>query len=208
MKRIARLLFTTITATILLQPVHAQQDTAYKGKVGKTLAESQEYYTPYPTAPKGAPNVIWILLDDVGFGASSSFGGLINTPMMDSLANNGLRYTNFHTTAICAPTRAALLTGRNSSYVHMAGFAHKLLAAGFPGWDGKIPSSSGTIAEILKDNGYNTFAVGKYGVTPDEENNDAGPFDHWPNEKDFEHFFGFLGSQIDQYKQDLAEAEA
>ena len=109
---------TLIVFTALqLQHVNAQQDTAYKGKVGKTLAESQEYYTPYPVAPKGAPNVIWILLDDVGFGASSAFGGLIPTPTIDSLANNGLRYTNFHTTAICAPTRAALLTGRNSSYV-------------------------------------------------------------------------------------------
>jgi arylsulfatase len=148
------------------------------------------------------------LLDDVGFGASSAFGGLIPTPTLDSLANNGLRYTNFHTTAICAPTRAALLTGRNSAFVHMSGFAHIGARAGFPGWDGRIPSSSGTIAEILKANGYNTFAVGKYGVTPDEENNSAGPFDHWPNEKGFEHFFGFLGSQTDQYKPDLAEDEA
>ncbi len=190
------------------QQLHAQQDTAFKGVVGKTLAESKEYYTPYATAPKGAPNVIWILLDDVGFGASSAFGGLIPTPTIDSLANNGLRYTNFHTTAICAPTRAALLTGRNSAFVHMSGFAHIGARAGFPGWDGRIPSSSGTIAEILKANGYSTFAVGKYGVTPDEENNSAGPFDHWPNEKGFDHFFGFLGSQTDQYKPDLAEDEA
>jgi arylsulfatase len=200
---------TLIAFTALpLQSVHAQQDNAFKGKIGKTLAESQEYYTPYATAPKGAPNVIWILLDDVGFGASSTFGGLIPTPTFDSLANNGLRYTNFHTCAICAPTRAALLTGRNSSAVHMAGFAHKILAAGFPGWDGKIPSSAGTIAEILKASGYSTFAVGKYGVTPDEENNSAGPFDHWPGAKGFEHFFGFLGSQTDQYKPDLAEDDA
>ncbi|MFT4153524.1 arylsulfatase [Parafilimonas sp.] len=190
------------------QNLYAQQDTAYKGTIGKTLAESKEYSIPPVTAPEGAPNVIWILLDDVGFGASSSFGGLISTPTIDSLANNGLRYTNFHTTAICAPTRAALLTGRNSSYVHMAGFAHKIMSAGFPGWDGKIPSSDGTIAEILKANGYNTFAVGKYGVTPDEENNSAGPFDHWPGAKGFEHFFGFLGSQTDQYKPDLAEDDA
>lgn len=201
--------FTAFTFVVLFfaQSLFAQQEQPYQSKIGKTLAESTEWWPQPTTPPKGSPNIVWILLDDVGFGASSSFGGLINTPMMDSLANNGLRYTNFHTTAICAPTRAALLTGRNSSYVHMAGFAHKLLAAGFPGWDGKIPSSSGTIAEILKANGYNTFAVGKYGVTPDEEDNDAGPFDHWPNEKGFEHFFGFLGSQTDQYKPDLAEDE-
>src|SRR5882757_3701304 len=89
----------------------------YKGVVGKTLAESKEWWPEPVTAPKGAPNVVWILLDDVGYGASSAFGGLIQTPVFDSLANNGLRYTNFHTTAICAPTRAALLTGRNSHYV-------------------------------------------------------------------------------------------
>lgn len=199
---------TALALLFIIPKVKAQQEQQYQGTIGKTLAESKEWWPQPTTAPKGAPNVIWILLDDVGFGASSSFGGLIPTPTIDSLANNGLRYTNFHTTAICAPTRSALLTGRNSSYVHMAGFAHTILAAGFPGWDGKIPSSDGTIAEILKANGYNTFAVGKYGVTPDEENNSAGPFDHWPSAKGFEHFFGFLGSQTDQYKPDLAEDNA
>lgn len=181
------------------------QDTTYKGKIGKTLAESQEWWAPVPKAPAGAPNVVLILLDDVGFGASSSFGGLIRTPVLDNLANNGLRYTNFHTTAICAPTRSALLTGRNSHFVHEGGFSHIAMSAGFPGWDGRIPSSAGTIAEILRDNGYNTFAVGKYGLTPDEDATDAGPFDRWPSGKGFEHFFGFLGSATDQYKPDLVE---
>ena len=109
------------------------------------------------TPPKDAPNVIWILIDDVGFGASSTFGGIIPTPTFDSLANNGLRYTNFHTCAICAPTRAALLTGRNSGTVHMSGFAHYWGSAGFPGWDGYIPAKDGTIAEILKQAGYSNF---------------------------------------------------
>src|SRR3954466_15698145 len=104
--------------------LQAQQDQTYKGKIGKTLAESQEYWAPSVKSPAGAPNVIWVLLDDVGFGASSAFGGLIPTPTFDSLAANGLRYTNFHTCAICAPTRAALLTGRNAHSVHMGGFAH------------------------------------------------------------------------------------
>src|SRR3954469_24671695 len=122
--------------------LQAQQDQPYKGRVGKTLAESQEYWAPPVKAPAGAPNVVWILLDDVGFGASSSFGGLIPTPTIDSLANNGLRYTNFHTTAICAPTRAALLTGRNSAFVHESGFSHIRMSAGFPGWDGRVPSSA------------------------------------------------------------------
>ena len=187
---------------------YAQTAEPYKGKIGKTLAESQEWWPEPVKAPKNAPNIVWILLDDVGFGASSTFGGLINTPTFDSLANNGLKYTNFHTCAICAPTRAALLTGRNSASVHVSGFSHTILSAGFPGWDGKIPSQDATIAEILRDNGYNTFAVGKYGVTPDEDATDAGPFDRWPSGKGFEHFYGFLGSQTDQYKPDLVEDNA
>ena len=177
----------------------------YQGVVGKTLADSKEWWPEPVKAPKDAPNVIWIILDDVGFGASGTFGGLIRTPYFDTLAANGLRYTNFHTAGICAPTRAALLTGRNHHFVHEGGFSHTILSAGFPGYDGKIPSSAGTIAEILRDNGYNTFGVGKYGLTPDEDASDAGPFDRWPSGKGFEHYFGFLGSQTDQYKPDLIE---
>lgn len=180
-------------------------DQPYQGKIRRTLAESKEWWPEPVKAPKGAPNVVWILLDDVGYGAASTFGGLIPTPTLDSLANNGLRYTNFHTTAISAPTRAALLTGRNSASVHVSGFSHTVMSAGFPGWDGRIPSSAGTIAEILRENGYNAYAVGKYGVTPDEDATDAGPFDRWPTGKGFDHFFGFLGSQTDQYNPDLVE---
>ncbi|PXY46156.1 arylsulfatase [Flavobacterium hydrophilum] len=196
-----------ITALLVAQLGSAQNqpNADFKGTVGKTLAESKEYWPEPVKAPAGAPNVIWILLDDVGFGASTAFGGLIETPTFDALANNGLRYTNFHTTAICAPTRAALLTGRNSGRVHVSGFSHTILSAGFPGWDGRIPSDKGTIAEILRENGYNTFAVGKYGVTPDEDATDAGPFDRWPTGKGFDHFYGFLGSQTDQYNPDLVE---
>jgi arylsulfatase len=124
------------------------------------------------------------------------------------LAQGGLRYTNFHTCAICAPTRSALLTGRNSASVHESGFSHIGASAGFPGWDGRVPATAGTIAEILRDSGYNTFAVGKYGITPDEEGTDAGPFDHWPTGRGFDHFFGFLGSATDQYKPDLVEDQA
>ncbi|WP_439415971.1 arylsulfatase [Larkinella sp. GY13] len=185
-----------------------QQQQPFKGVVGKTLAESKEAWTNPIKAPAGAPNVVWILLDDVGFGATSTFGGVIRTPTFDSLANNGLRYTNFHTAAICAPTRAALLTGRNSHSVHEGGFSHVWSSFGFPGWDGRIPSDKGTIAEILRETGYNTFAVGKYGLTPDQDATDAGPFDRWPSGKGFDHFFGFLGSQTDQYKPDLVEDNA
>ena len=188
--------------------VYAQEPQPYQGVVGRTLAESKEWWPEPAKAPAGAPNVVWILLDDVGFGASSTFGGLIQTPTFDYLAKNGLRYTNFHTCAICAPTRAALLTGRNSASVHESGFSHTALSAGFPGWDGRIPPNAGTIAEILRSNGYNTFAVGKWGVTPDEEATDAGPFNHWPTGMGFDHFLGFLGSQTDQYHPDLVEDQA
>jgi arylsulfatase len=199
---------TLILATSARMSLHAQSTQPYQGVVGRTLAESKEWWPEPVKAPAGAPNVVWILIDDVGYGAAGTFGGLIQTPTFDSLAKDGLRYTNFHTTAICAPTRAALLTGRNSASVHESGFSHTILSAGFPGWDGRTPASAGTIAEILRDNGYNTFAVGKYGVTPDEEATDAGPFDHWPTGKGFDHFFGFLGSQTDQYKPDLVEDQA
>jgi arylsulfatase A-like enzyme len=202
------LTLTLLFATSARLSLHAQETHPYQGVVGRTLAESKEWWPEPVKAPAGAPNVVWILLDDVGFGAAAAFGGLIQTPTFDILANNGLRYTNFHTTAICAPTRAALLTGRNSASVHVSGFSHTIMSAGFPGWDGRIPSSAGTIAEILRENGYNTFAVGKYGVTPDEDATDAGPFDRWPTGKGFDHFFGFLGSQTDQYKPDLVEDQA
>jgi arylsulfatase len=177
----------------------------FKGVVGKTYETSKESWPDRTNPSSGKPNVVWILLDDVGFGASSSFGGLIRTPNIDLLANNGLRYTNFHTCAISAPTRAALLTGRNHHRVHIGGFSHQVMSAGFPGWDGYLPSEAGTIAETLRDYGYNTFAVGKYGVTRDEDATDAGPFDRWPSGKGFEKFFGFLGSQTDQYKPQLVE---
>jgi arylsulfatase A-like enzyme len=182
-----------------------QQQEPFKGVIGKTLGDSKEAWTTPIKAPAGAPNVVLILLDDVGFGASATFGGVIKTPTFDTLASQGLRYTNFHTAGICAPTRASLLTGRNHHYVHMGGFAHTVMSAGFPGWDGRIPSDKGTIAEILRENGYSTFATGKYGLTPDEDATDAGPFDRWPLGKGFDHFFGFLGSETDQYKPDLVE---
>ncbi len=197
-----------VSAVSLMGQAQAQESQPYQGTVGRTLADSREWWPEPVKAPKDAPNIVWILLDDVGFGAASAFGGGISTPTFDALAGQGLRYTNFHTTAVCAPTRAALLTGKNSSSVHVAGFSHTVLSAGFPGWDGRIPSEDGTVAEILRDCGYNTFAVGKYGVTPDEDASDAGPFDRWPTGKGFDHFFGFLGSQTDQYKPDLVEDQA
>lgn len=152
---------------------------------------------------KSAPNVIWILLDDVGYGASSTFGGLVDTPNLDALAAQGLRYTNFHTTAISAPTRAALLTGRNH---HSAGFGlFAETAVDLPGYNAKIPASKGTVAEVLKENGYSTYAVGKWHLTPVEEATPAGPFNRWPTGKGFEHYYGFLYGETDQWHPQLVE---
>ncbi len=196
-----------LTGVLLLSGynVFAQHDPepVYKGKIGKTLDQTTEWYPEKKQAPKGAPNVIWLLLDDVGFGASSTFGGLISTPTFDSLASQGLRYTNFHTTGICAPSRAALLTGRNHHSVHMGSFT--FTPAGTPGYDGRIPFETGTVAEILKENGYNTFSIGKWNLTPTAEETQAGPFNRWPTGRGFEHFYGFLEAETDEWHPQLWE---
>ncbi len=185
--------------------VSAQHDPIqpFKGKVGKTLEETQQAWPQRVKAPKGAPNVVWILLDDVGFGATSAFGGLIETPTFDSLANNGLRYTNFHTTGICSPTRAALLTGRNAHSVGMG--HHAEWSIGTPGYNGDIPFEAGTVAEIFKENGYNTFALGKWHGQVPKDLTAAGPYNRWPMGRGFEHFYGFLGGSTDQWHPNLVE---
>lgn len=175
----------------------------FGGKIGKTLADSKQWWPEKTKAPQDAPNVIWILLDDVGFGASGTFGGLIETPNFDYLAANGLRYTNFHTAAICGPTRAALLTGRNHHSVSMG--HHPELALGLPGYSGDIPFEAGTVAEIFKENGYNTFALGKWHSTRPSQTTPAGPYNRWPTGRGFEHFYGFLGGQTDQWHPLLVE---
>lgn len=174
--------------------------------IGKTYAESREgQKPPVPKAKEGAPNVIWILLDDVGFGAVSAFGGPVPTPTFDALADGGLRYTNFHTTGICSPTRAALLTGRNHHKVGMGAFPHDFMSAEFPGYTGRLQPKDGTVAEYLREAGYSTYALGKWHLTPDAEITDLGPFDRWPSGKGFDHFLGFLGGAEDQYKPRLVE---
>ena len=191
----------------VIPSLFAQYDKeVWKGKIGKSLDESQPYKIEYvKKASEGAPNVIWILLDDVGFGAISPFGGLINTPTFENLSSQGLKYTNFHTTGICSPTRTALLTGRNHHSSHVGTFPSPTTAADFPGYDGKIPREKATIAQYLRENGYSTFQVGKWHLTPDEETTDAGPFVRWPSGLGFDHNFGFLGGATDQYKPDLVD---
>lgn len=176
----------------------------WKGKIGETLEESIPYPLVYnPKAPEGAPNIVWVLIDDAGFGASTAFGGLVETPNFAKLANAGLRYTNFHTTAICSPTRAALLTGRNPHSAHVGLLTPTVMD--FPGYDMRIPFEKATVAEILRENGYNTFAVGKWHVTPVEESSPAGPFNRWPTGRGFDQFYGFLLGAVDQWHPVLWE---
>jgi len=147
-------------------------------------------------APEGAPNVVVVLIDDIGFGASESFGGPIRTPTLDRMAAEGLRYNRFHTTALCSPTRVALLTGRNH-HVNNAG-AIMELATAFPGNTGIRPQSVTPLAEILRQNGYSTAAFGKYHETPPWEVSTSGPYDRWPTGSGFDHFYGFIGGETNQ----------
>lgn len=174
--------------------------------IGRTFAESRPGTAPMSPDAKGAPNVIWILIDDVGFGASSAFGGPAQTPVIEKLANSGLRYTNFHTTGVCSPSRAAMLTGRNHHKVGMGLLPQKLMAAEFPGYTGRLdPTKDGTIAHYLRGRGYGTYFLGKSHLTPDDESTDLGPFDRWPSGLGFDHALGFHWGETDQYKPDLFE---
>ena len=151
--------------------------------------------------PKGAPNILLIMTDDVGFAAPSTFGGVIPTPALDRIANEGLRYTNFHSTSLCSPTRAALITGRNH---HSVGFGVVSEAAtGFPGYNSMIGRDSATIGRILLENGYRTSWFGKDHNTPTWDASQAGPFDQWPTGMGFEYFYGFVGGDTSQWQPNL-----
>ena len=176
---------------------------SFRGKIGITYQESTPDFPAPITAPEKAPNVLLVLLDDVGFGQASTFGGPVETPNLTRLAEKGLRYNQFHTTALCSPTRAALLTGRNHHSVG-TGVVEEL-ATGFPGYTTILPKSAATVAEVLRQNGYNTAAFGKWHNTPDYETSAAGPFDRWPTWLGFEYFYGFLGGDTNQWSPALVE---
>jgi arylsulfatase A-like enzyme len=164
-------------------------------------SESQAWWAPRVVPPKGAPNVLLIMTDDSGFGAPSTFGGVVPTPALDRIAKHGLRYTNFHSTSLCSPTRVALITGRNH---HVAGFGVVgEMATGFPGYDSVIRKENGTIGAILKENGYATSWFGKNHNTPFYQATQAGPFDQWPNGMGFEYFYGFVGGDASQWQPNL-----
>lgn len=172
-------------------------DPVFEGRVGKTYKDSVPSYPPPLDAPEGDPNVLIILLDDVGFGMTSTFGGPVPTPNLDKLASNGVSYTRFHTTALCSPTRAALLTGRNHHSVGTGVITE--MGTGYPGYTGIIPKSTALVSETLKDNGYATAMFGKWHNTPEPAISPAGPFDRWPTGLGFDYFYGFNQGETNQY---------
>ncbi|RZN30177.1 arylsulfatase [Bradyrhizobium sp. Leo121] len=184
-------------------PVLPPPEAPFLGTIGRTAKDSTPDFPKEVKAPKGAPNILLILTDDVGFGASSPFGGPIPTPTLDRLAKNGLRYNQFHTTAVCSPTRTALLTGRNQHSCSV-GIVMEL-ATGYPGYNSLMPKSCGTFAEVLKQNGWNTAWYGKNHNVPDWHSSQAGPFDLWPTGLGFEYFYGFFGGDTNQYSPALYE---
>src|ERR1700758_3358302 len=176
-------------------------DPKFGGVIKEKASESTPWWAPRVVPPKGAPNVLLIMTDDQGFGAPGTFGGVVPTPTMDRVAQAGLRYTNFHSTSLCSPTRAAIITGRNH---HSVGFGVVgEIATGFPGYDSIIPIEKGTIGTILKANGYATAWFGKDHNTPFYQASQAGPFDQWPNGMGFDYFYGFVGGDASQWQPNL-----
>ncbi len=176
-------------------------DPKFGGVIKEEASESKAWWPPRVVPPKGAPNVLLIMTDDAGFGAPSTFGGVIPTPSMDRIAKAGLRYTNFHSTSLCSPTRAAIITGRNH---HSVGFGVVgEISTGFPGYNSIIPIEKGTIGTILQANGYATSWFGKDHNTPSFQSSQAGPFNQWPNGMGFDYFYGFVGGDASQWQPNL-----
>jgi arylsulfatase len=173
----------------------------FGGEINLNAKDSKPWWAPRVVPPKGAPNILLIMTDDVGFGAPSTFGGVVPTPALDRIANAGLRYTNFHSTALCSPTRAALITGRNH---HSVGFGVvSEQSTGFPGYNSIIGKENATIGRVLLENGYRTSWFGKNHNTPDFAASQAGPFDQWPSGMGFEYFYGFVGGDTSQWEPNL-----
>ena len=170
----------------------------FSGRIDRLFGDSQAVRKRLDKEAKGKPNVVIVMLDDVGFGSCETFGGVIPSPGVDRIAAKGLTFNQFHTTALCSPTRAALLTGRNHHSVHMGGITE--IANSFPAYDSAIPKESATLAEILKQNGYSTGCFGKWHLTPSWEQSPSGPFDRWPTGMGFERFYGILGAEASHWE--------
>jgi len=186
------------TTTIDGKQLPPLPDKHFGGKIERSVLDSTPYWPPRVVPPKGAPNILLIMTDDAGYGVSSTFGGVIPTPNMDRIAENGLRYTHFHSTSVCSPTRAALITGRNHHRVG-SGIIPEL-SNGYPGYNSLMTRDNATIAKILKENGYVTSWFGKNHNTPDHTISKIGPFDQWPTGLGFEYFYGFMGGDTSQWQ--------
>jgi arylsulfatase A-like enzyme len=175
----------------------------FNGKIELDIRDSEPDWGPYaaPTAPEGSPNILYLVWDDTGIATWDCFGGLVEMPTMSSIAERGVRLSQFHTTALCSPTRASLLTGRNATTVGMATIEE--FTDGFPNCNGRIPADSALLSEVLNERGYNTYCVGKWHLTPLEESNLAATKRHWPLSRGFERFYGFMGGETDQWYPDL-----
>src|SRR5450631_605384 len=163
----------------------------FGGEIKEDAKDSKPYWPPSVVPPKGAPNILLIMTDDQGYGVSGTFGGVIPTPSLDRIAQAGLRYTEFHSTALCSPTRAALITGRNHHSVGTGIIGE--LSTGFPGYNTIIPKEAASIGTVLQENGYATSWFGKNHNTPVFEESSVGPFDQWPSGLGFQYFYGFMG---------------
>ena len=175
----------------------------FRGRINIDIKDSVPDWEPFrqPMAPEGAPSIVYIVLDDVGFSAMEPFGGLIETPNINRIAKNGVKYSNFHTTALCSPTRSCLLTGRNHTTNGMACISEA--SSGFPNANAHVPFECATIAELLSDRGWNTYMVGKWHLCAEDEMNLASTKKQWPLGRGFERFYGFLGAETNQWYPDL-----
>ena len=191
---------TTRRRTYLDEAGHG---TEFNGKIELDIRDSEPDWGPYaaPTAPAGAPNILYLVWDDTGIATWDCFGGLVEMPTMSRIAERGVRLSQFHTTALCSPTRASLLTGRNATTVGMATIEE--FTDGFPNCNGRIPADTALLSEVLNERGYNTYCVGKWHLTPLEESNLAATRRHWPLSRGFERFYGFMGGETDQWYPDL-----
>jgi arylsulfatase A-like enzyme len=179
----------------------SRDDSGFQGTIGRTWQESTPWWPQIVQPPPGSPNVVVVLLDDTGYGSLGCYGSEIETPNIDSLAARGLVYTRFHTTSLCSPTRASLLTGRDHHAVGMSIIANA--DSGFPSKRGAVSNRAGMLSEMLRDAGYNTFAVGKWHLAPADQTSAAGPFDQWPLGRGFEQYYGFLDAVTDQFQPEL-----
>ena len=173
---------------------------------GSTRAESTPHWPAEPGRPPGAPNILVVLFDDVGFSDFGCYGSNIRTPHIDALAAKGLRYSGFHTTAMCSTTRAALLTGRNHHAVGVGCLAN--FDSGFDGYRGKISREAGTLAEMLRPHAYRNYMVGKWHVTPLTQTGPGGPYDGWPLGRGFDRYYGFMDAETDQYSPELVRVKS